>query len=296
MNLRFLEAFYWIAKLGSFSAAASKLHTTPAAISERIRTLEEDLGVRIFERDSRRVAVTPAGERLLPYAEQMLSLRDAMKKSVQDTSAQTGIISLGVIESVVHTWLPDVLRELTQVYPGITVELYSDSTPRLKDELRADHLDLAILADEVEGELFESVPLAQDPMIWVAHPSIAQAVADAKGFEAMLASHPVMTFMRDTPAWHDVRRALSNVIGVRINPFSSIAAIKAVLLGGYGLAAMPSRVVAQELAGGRLHEIACGPRLAPLRLLLVRPTAGREPVVDAAADLVARVCTRLAQE
>ncbi|RYY63919.1 MAG: LysR family transcriptional regulator, partial [Comamonadaceae bacterium] len=193
MNLRFLEAFYWIAKLGSFSAAAAKLHATPAAISERIRTLEEDLGVRVFERDSRRVALTPQGQRLLPYAEQMLALRDAMKKTVQDTAGQTGIISLGVIESVVHTWLPEVLRELTAVYPGITVELSSDSTPRLKEELRADHLDLAILADEVDGELFESVPLAQDAMVWVAHPSIAGDVADAKAFEAMLVSQPVMT-------------------------------------------------------------------------------------------------------
>jgi DNA-binding transcriptional LysR family regulator len=294
MNLRFLEAFYWIAKLGSFSAAAAQLHTTPAAISERIRTLEEDLGVRVFERDSRRVAMTPQGQRLLPYAEQMLSLRDAMKKSVQDSSAQTGIISLGVIESVVHTWLPEVLRELTQVYPGITVELYSDSTPRLKEALRTDRLDLAILADEADGELFESVPLAHDAMVWVAHPALAAEAADAKGFEALLARQPVMTFVRDTPAYQDVRRALSNIIGVRINPFSSIAAIIAMLLGGYGIAAMPSRVVGGYIADGRLQEIPTGPRLAPLRLLLARPSAGKEPVVDAAADLVARVCQRLA--
>ena len=93
MNLRFLEAFYWIAKLGSFSAAAAKLHATPAAISERIRTLEEDLGVRVFERDSRKVSLTAHGQRLLPYAEQMLALRDAMKETVRDPGAQTGIIS-----------------------------------------------------------------------------------------------------------------------------------------------------------------------------------------------------------
>ena len=296
MNLRFLEAFYWIAKLGSFSAAAARLHATPAAISERIRTLEEDLGVRVFERDSRRVQLTAAGLRLLPYAEQMLNLRDAMKKSVQDGSGQTGIISIGVIESVVHTWLPQVLREMTQVYPGITVELYSDSTPRLKEELRADHLNLALLADEVESDLFESVPLASDEMVWVAHPDIAVEAVDAKSFEALLARQPVMTFMRDTPAYRDVRRVLSNIIGVRINPFSSIAGIIAVLRSGYGIAAMPSRVMRGYVADGHLAEICCGPRLAPLRILLARPASAKEPVVDAVADLVAAVCTRLAAE
>jgi DNA-binding transcriptional LysR family regulator len=294
MNLRFLEAFYWIAKLGSFSAAAARLHATPAAISERIRTLEEDLGVRVFERDSRRVVLTSAGHRLLPYAEQMLNLRDTMKKAVQDSSGQTGIISIGVIESVVHTWLPQVLRELTQVYPGITVELYSDSTPRLKEELRAGHLNLALMADEMDSELFESVPLASDSMIWVAQPEIATLAVDAKSFEALLAAQPVMTFVRDTPAYRDVRRILSNIIGVRINPFSSIAGIIAVLRSGYGIAALPARVANSYIADGHLTEICCGPKLAPLRLLLARPVSAKEPVVDAVADLVAAVCIRLA--
>jgi len=293
VNLRFLEAFYWIAKLGSFSAAAAKMHATPAAISERIRTLEEDLGVRVFERDSRKVSLTPHGQRLLPYAEQMLQLRDAMKESVRDAGAPTGIISIGVIESVVHTWLPELLRELHQVYPGITIELYSESTPRLKQELLADRLDLAILADEVDGEMYESMPLGSDPMLWVAHPDLAAGVTDAKSFEALLARQPVMTFMRDTPAYHDVRRALAPVIGVRINPFSSIAAIVSVLCSGYGIAALPSRVARPYLDDGRLHEMAAGPRLAPLRQLLARPSAGRKPVVDAVADLIAATCERL---
>jgi DNA-binding transcriptional LysR family regulator len=293
MNLRFLEAFYWIAKLGSFSAAATKLHATPAAISERIRTLEEDLGVRVFERDSRKVSLTAQGQRLLPYAEQMLALRDAMKESVRNPGAQTGIISIGVIESVVHTWLPELLRELNQVYPGITIELYSESTPRLKEELLADRLDLAILADEVEGEMFESMPLASDPMGWYAHPEIARDVGDAKAFEALLARQPVMTFMRGTPAWVDVRRALAPVIGVRVNPFSSIAAIISVLRSGYGIAAISARVVAPYLERGELVGILHGPRLAPLRQLLARPNPGRKPVVDAVADLIAATCERL---
>lgn len=293
MNLRFLEAFYWIARLGSFSAAAAKMHATPAAISERIRTLEEDLGVRVFERDSRKVSLTPQGQRLLPYAEQMLQLRDAMKDCVRDAGAPTGIISIGVIESVVHTWLPELLRELNQVYPGITIELYSESTPRLKQELLADRLDLAILADEVEGGMHESIPLGSDPMLWVAHPRLAGGVDNAKAFEALLARQPVMTFMRDTPAYRDVRRALAPVIGVRINPFSSIAAIVSVLCSGYGIAALPSRVARPYLAEGRLQEIAAGPRLAPLRQLLARPTAGRKPVADAVADLIAATCERL---
>jgi DNA-binding transcriptional LysR family regulator len=153
-----------------------------------------------------------------------------------------------------------------------------------------------LLADEVESDLFESVPLASDSMIWVAHPRTAALAVDTKGFEAVLASQPVMTFVRDTPAYRDVRRVLSNIIGVRINPFSSITGIIAMLRSGYGIAALPARVANSYIEEGQLAEIGCGPKLAPLRLLLARPASGREPVVDAVADLVAAACIRLAAQ
>ena len=61
MNVRFLEAFVWVAKLGSFKAAAEKMHTTQAGISSRIATLEEQFGVRLFDREHRGVLLTYHG-------------------------------------------------------------------------------------------------------------------------------------------------------------------------------------------------------------------------------------------
>ncbi|HMN82274.1 MAG TPA: LysR family transcriptional regulator [Burkholderiaceae bacterium] len=291
MNLRFVEAFLWIAQLGSFSAAAARMHATPAAISDRIRTLEEDLGVRLFERDSRRVVLTAEGQRLLPYAEQLLALRDAMKESVRGPSEPSGVISLGVVETAVHTWLPALLRELARVHPGIAVELHSESTPQLKQQLSAGHLSLAVMADEMDSDMFESIALTTDPMIWVACPELARGVDGAKAFEDLLTRQPVMTFMRETQAYRDVRRAVSSPIGVRVSPFSSIAAIVSVLREGHGVAALPSRVVQPHLHSQHLVEIRCGPKLAPLRLVLARAASGRQPVVDAVADLIMRIST-----
>jgi DNA-binding transcriptional LysR family regulator len=75
MNVRFLEAFVWVSKLGSFKAAADKLFTTQAGISSRIATLEQQFGVRLFERDHRAVTLTYQGSELLPYAERMIELQ-----------------------------------------------------------------------------------------------------------------------------------------------------------------------------------------------------------------------------
>ena len=71
MNLRFVETFLWVARLGSFSAAAERLHTTQAAISNRIATLERDLGIRLFERDVRCVRLTSLGQLAVPKAEEL---------------------------------------------------------------------------------------------------------------------------------------------------------------------------------------------------------------------------------
>src|SRR5262245_63968324 len=78
MNLRFIEAFVWVARLRSFRAASEKLHTTQTAISSRIASLESDFGVRLFERDKRTVTLTRSGEELLKYAEELLGISARM--------------------------------------------------------------------------------------------------------------------------------------------------------------------------------------------------------------------------
>src|SRR5207302_6668515 len=77
-DLRNLETFVWVARLGGFRLAAEKLNTTQPAISARVATLEQEFGVRLFERKQRRAALTAKGLELLGYAEQMLQLRTDM--------------------------------------------------------------------------------------------------------------------------------------------------------------------------------------------------------------------------
>ncbi len=74
MEIKQLEAFYWIARLGSFAAAARKLHTTQPAISMRIRQLESDLGTQLFDTSRRTAQLTPKGRDLVDHAASMLTL------------------------------------------------------------------------------------------------------------------------------------------------------------------------------------------------------------------------------
>jgi len=132
VNLRFIEAFVWVARLRSFTAAAERLYTTPAAISARIATLEEDFGVTLFERDKRTVTLTHSGEELLNYAEELLGISARMVEAVSDRATYRRFVSIGVIEAVVHTWLPDLLGQLRRQFPNVRVEIHSCFTADLQ--------------------------------------------------------------------------------------------------------------------------------------------------------------------
>ena len=129
MNIRFLEAFVWVARLGSFRNAADKLNITQAAISNRIASLEQDFDTRLFDRDAREVHLTFTGRRLLGHAERMLELSREMHSVTRLKSSIVGIVRIGVIETIVHTWLINFLQRMQEIYPGIEIRTHLGIDP-----------------------------------------------------------------------------------------------------------------------------------------------------------------------
>lgn len=136
MNLKFLETFVWVARLKSFSLTAEKLFTTQAAISSRIAVLEGELGVKLFLRDSRGVSLTPQGLKVLEHAEQMLDTLHLLKQSIEAPSSKVGRIRIGVMDTVIHTWLSPLVTELMDHYPQVEIELVADTSLNLCDQLQ----------------------------------------------------------------------------------------------------------------------------------------------------------------
>src|SRR6185295_594205 len=114
LNLRFLETFVWVARLRSFSLAAEKLCTTQAAVSNRISTLERDLGVRLFERDLRNVSLTPHGLRALPQAEAIVRMVGEFERAIGDTNSLRGTVMIGAIDSIFYAWLPRLIERVKE--------------------------------------------------------------------------------------------------------------------------------------------------------------------------------------
>ena len=149
IELRNIETFFWVATLGSFRAASDKLNTTQPAVSQRIASLEADLGVRLFERDSRGVKLTAKGHELLSHAERMLQVRRDMFEAAREQNVMTGTVRIGVAETIVQTWLPTLIELVHASYPALVLEIEVDTTHVLRSHLMSRQIDLAFLMGPV---------------------------------------------------------------------------------------------------------------------------------------------------
>lgn len=252
MNLKFLETFVWVARLKSFRLTADKLFTTQASISSRIAVLEGELGVKLFLRDSRGVSLTPEGLKVLDYAEQMLDTMAALKQSIETRSSKVGRVRIGVMDTVIHTWLSPLVAQMTDLYPRVEIELVADTALNLCDQLQKGFLDLVLQTDLVRHESVRSLELASHPLGWiVASNSIHNRdYADL----AELAQERIITYSKNSRPHQDIVALMqaNGVMAPRLNCVNSVSAITRLLRDGFGIGALPPVLVAEELARGEL--------------------------------------------
>ena len=130
-DFKAIETFMWVVTLGSFRGAAQKLNTTQPAISQRIAQLEREVGVKLLQRDRRMVLPTPSGRQMMVYAEKLIGLRSEMLAEIGDRSAMRGVLRLGVAETIVHTWLSQLIKSVNHAYPNLSLEIEVDITSNL---------------------------------------------------------------------------------------------------------------------------------------------------------------------
>ncbi len=186
MDLGSLAIFRTVVREAGVTKAAAKLNRVQSNVTTRIRQLEATLGTELFERNGRKLVLTPAGETLLPYAERLLALADEARHAVRENRPQ-GRLRLGTMESTAASRLPRVLAAYHQRWPDVTLELATGVTRALIDSVRAYEVDAAVLARPIEpnalpAELFETVPVFEEELVLVTprgqHPTaMAQQIA-----------------------------------------------------------------------------------------------------------------------
>lgn len=123
MHVKNAETVVWAATLGSFTAAGDRWGATQPAIAARIAALEEEWGVTLFDRIGRKMQLTPTDLDLLPRAERDVARAAEIKAAVGDRNALAGLVRLGTAETLVHDWIPELIRQVHASYPGPSLEL-----------------------------------------------------------------------------------------------------------------------------------------------------------------------------
>ncbi|WP_300302158.1 LysR family transcriptional regulator [Ferrovibrio sp.] len=284
-DLRNLETFVWVAHLGGFRAAAERLNTTQPAVSQRIALLESELGVKLFDREPRGVALTLKGNELLPYAERMLQLRADLLQAAREKRAMRGVVRLGVAETIVHTWLARLIERMHAVYPALTLEIEVDTSPILRERLVAHQLDIAFLLGPVSEPRIKNVALSSYPLAWVASPDLELGPEPVP--LSMLARWPIITYPRNTRPFITIREMMtrSDLPNLRMYGNASLSTIVRMTLDRIGISAIPPVVIRRELAEKRLRLVRAEQSLPDLNFSASYPLKPDSYMAEAVVEI-----------
>ena len=178
-TFRQLRVFSEVARHLSFSKAAQALHLTPPAITMQVKELEGHVGMPLFERSGRQVALTTAGEYMLVFARRMLAtLKDAEDTAARLQRLEVGTLTIGMVSTAKY-FLPRLLAEFRREHSGIEVKLAVGNREQLVRMLQANELDIAIMGRPPKELATRAEPFAAHPHVFVApvdHPLLAQGV------------------------------------------------------------------------------------------------------------------------
>ena len=244
-----LETLLWIARLGTFRAAAERLGTTQPAISARVREVEQQLGIALFRREGRGVVLTARGRQLVQDCEPLLAGFERALLTAGDFAGARGVVRLGAGEIAAASCLPGFVAGVSRDLPGVTLEIDLDLTARMLQHLLAGTRDLVFLAGPVASPGVLTAPIGEVALVWLASP----ATVATGGFAQPL---PVWSVGAHSPIHQVLLAELAAGLPYRsINVCNNVQTMIGIVAGGAGAALFPETMARGPLAAGLLAEV-----------------------------------------
>jgi DNA-binding transcriptional LysR family regulator len=289
MRLKNLETFLAIVRSGSFSAAAEKLHTTQPSVSNRITQLEQELGVSLFHRAKGSTALAPKGWELVPFAERLVELNNDMLMAISNTKLIGGIVRLGTSETLVHTWIPELLQKLQTEYPNLIVELEVDTTISLRNSLAKRELDIAFLMGPISEPTMQNQHLDRYIPFWTASPELG--LSGQKLTLHDIAKFPIFCFPRQTRPYVVLREMLrkNNISNARVMTSGSLATIVHLIATGNGVACLPLEVLGNNIFEQKIELLDVDQTLPGFDFTVTYPQSATNPFLELIANLAIKI-------
>ncbi len=291
MDFRQLKALVTVAEVGSVTRAAELLHLVQPAVTRQIRTLEQELGVALFERTRHGMRPTAAGTTLVERARRALAELDRARAEIQPTpGVVTGIVTVGLLDSASDLLAEPLVSALARDHPGVQLRLLTAYSGHLQQWLDDGDLDLSLLYGLESSPSLNAAPLVRE-RLWVAAPPSEALSGDEPVPFAEAATRPLVM----PAAGHALRTLIDGAAaraGVRVAESvqtNSMRAQKQLVRAGHGWTILPAVGIAADVADGSLSAAPLSEPDVWRSIVLGTPRAGRMP---AAVEAVARELTR----
>ena len=284
-----LETFYWISRLGSFQAAARRLHLSQPTVSLRIRELELGLGTPLFQRVGRRVRLTADGAALVDDAERLLGIAGSIDARARAGSPVHGLLRFGAPESFALICLPGLVRLLEQAHPELNLEVMIETSSDLMAMLNERALDLAVLTNPASDDRYlRTEALGRQEMTWIA-PGRLKLSTPVRPDD--LSRFPILCNPRPSPMFRLVldwfRSAGAEPL--RFSFCNSLTVIGRLTADGVGISMLPPSILTAELEAGALQVLPARPAIAEATMYATYHASNHSPAIRAVVEATRRV-------
>ena len=266
VNLELYRVFYTVARCGSLTKAAEELYISQPAVSQAIKQLESQLGTPLFHRTHRGMELTAqGGELVFEDVENALRLLTGVETRLSELrESATGTIRIGASETIFEYILSEKIVEYHKKYPQVKIELISDVSPRIIEQLKSDKCDVGFLNLPIEED--EGIRLTQSIML------LHDVFVAGKGFEHLkgkeltvwdLQNYPLLLLEQNTVARTQVDRFFESH-GVKLQPAVEVNSwdfMKRLVSSGMGIGCLPREYAKRRLSSGELFELDVRPSM-----------------------------------
>jgi DNA-binding transcriptional LysR family regulator len=284
-----LETFYWIERLGSFSAAAKRVFATQSTVSTRMQELEQSLGVELFDRSHRNARLTAKGRELAPYVQQIIEVSSEIQQRITPSGSLSGVVRLGAVEIVAFTWLPSFIEALRERYPSVGLELEIALSYDLQAKLDDGALDVVLAVGGSPGPRYVAEPLGESQFEWMASPRLQ--IPRRKVHPRDLQPFPFITLNRHSyhHAIVDGWMKANQVRSRRVIECNSMTVAASLATAGLGVSLMPPTCYPREIETGELQVVKTTVSMPPVRIFGMYAIDEYQPLAPLITRLAADV-------
>jgi len=253
-----LRCFVAAAETLNFRAAAKAVALTPAALGQRVKQLEDEVGHSLFARTTRSVALTAAGLAMLPEARRTLAAADTCLRAARgELGPAPSELVLGTRHELGMSWLLPQLPRLAKQRPDLTLHLYVSFTADLLLRVRTREVDCAVLSARFSDPALDAIALHREDYVFVASKALLARSPLARPEHA--AAHTLVDVSAEMPLfryWREASGAMgAGVRFAKVLRMGTLAAIEHLVLRGEGVAVLPEYLVRKRVESGALRVI-----------------------------------------